>query len=153
MFVCLGNICRSPAAEEILRKKGKEAGMDEFLHVESSGIGDWHIGALADSRMRESAASRGYILTKRAQKFHSSLFDHYDYILAADQSVLHELQHLAKTPEEKAKIHLITEFSKPYYQQDVPDPYYNGLQAFEGVLDILESSVDGLITHIKNNLP
>lgn len=149
MFVCLGNICRSPAAEEILRKKGKDAGMDEYLHVESSGIGDWHLGCLPDSRMRESAFGRGYTLSKRAQKFHPSLFNHYDYILAADQSVLHELQHLAKTPEEKAKIHLMTEYSKPYYQLDVPDPYYNGQAAFEGVLDILESSCEGLIEHIK----
>lgn len=149
MFVCLGNICRSPAAEEILRKKAEAQGLSDTLHIESSGIGAWHIGALPDSRMREASSKRGYHLSSRAQLFNPAHFKQFDYILAADEHVLHELHGLARTPDEKAKIHLITAFSKNYPHKNVPDPYYNGQAAFEGVLDLLESSIDDLLDQLK----
>ena len=151
MFVCLGNICRSPAAEEILRKKAEAHGLSDTLHIESSGIGSWHVGSLPDSRMREASSKRGYNLSGRAQIFHPSHFKQFDYILAADEHVLHELHSLARSPEEKSKIHLMTAFSKTYPHKNVPDPYYNGQAAFEGVLDILESSIDDFIDQLKNN--
>lgn len=151
MYVCLGNICRSPAAEEILRKKGAAAGLSDVLHIESSGLGSWHIGCLPDARMREAASKRGYQLATKAQKFSSNHFAQFDYILAADEHVLHELLDMANSPEDKAKVRLITSFSLEYPNINVPDPYYNGQAAFEGVLDILESSVDGFIQHLKKS--
>lgn len=146
MFVCLGNICRSPAAEAILRKKSEEINFP--LEIQSSGIGDWHVGQLADERTRESAAKRGFLLTSKAQKFLIDHFDDFDYILAADNKVLHHLQKFA-TPEQKTKLSLITHYSTGFKDQEVPDPFYKGEAAFENVLDILEDACEGFIQHLK----
>lgn len=147
LFVCLGNICRSPAAEGILRATAEIQGVD--LHVESCGIGDWHIGQLPDERMRDAAKARGVILSNRAQQFKPNFFDRFDYILAADKEVQNDLYYFAKTPEQKAKIHLITDFSGSYSGEEIPDPYYLGEGAFETVLDMLEDSCNGLIEHMR----
>ncbi len=150
LFVCLGNICRSPAAQGILSHMiSKEKG--GITRVESCGLGDWHVGQLPDERMREAAELRGVILTSRAQKFHHNFFEEFDYILAADFEVLHDLQRHAIKPEHKAKIHLITAFSKMYKNEKVPDPYYGGHADFDLVLDMLEDSCTGLLEHIKEN--
>lgn len=149
LFVCLGNICRSPAAEGVLRKMASEHEHLKDLHVESCGIGDWHVGQLADERMRHAAEGRGVILSSRAQQFHHTFLDRFDYILAVDQEVLNDLYHHARNPEHKAKIHLITAFSKCYPGQEVPDPYYGGEGAFEHVLNIIEDSCEGLVEHLK----
>ena len=118
------------------------------LVVESCGLGDWHEGQLPDERMRKAAISRGIALTSRAQPFHLDFFDKFDYILAADQSVMYELHKWAKTPAHKAKINLMTKFSSAYSGQEVPDPYYNDQGYFELVMDMLEDSCQGLIKHI-----
>lgn len=144
MFVCLGNICRSPAAEGVLRH------MDPELKIQSCGIGDWHIGQLPDERMRDTAKLRGVHLTSRAQQFKLQFFDDYDYILAADHEVLHDLYRKAQTPSHKAKVHLITAFSPTYQNQEIPDPYFQGDAAFDLVLDMLEDSCEGLLQHIRN---
>ncbi len=149
LFVCLGNICRSPAAEGILRHVAQNDQALKELHIESCGIGDWHVGQLPDERMRQAAQDRGIILSTRAQQFKLEFLDQFDYILAADQEVLHDLYYYAKNPEHKAKIHLITAFSSSYKNQVVPDPYYQGEGAFEYVLDMLEDSCQGLIEQIK----
>lgn len=146
MFVCLGNICRSPAAEAILRKKAEEAGID--VHIESSGLGDWHVGSLADERTRNSASKRGFILASRAKKFEENHFNEFDYILAADKKVLHQLHKFA-TAEQKAKITLMTEYASSFQGRDVPDPFYGGEAGFENVLDILEESCEGLLKQLK----
>lgn len=146
MFVCLGNICRSPAAEAMLRKKAAEANVP--LHVESSGLGDWHVGQLADPRTRDSASRRGLILSGRAKKFETSYFDDFDYILAVDHHVLNHLKKFMK-PEQRAKLKLITHFSSAYKDIEVPDPFYGSEAAFEEVLDILEDSCEGFIKHIE----
>ena len=119
------------------------------LHIQSCGIGDWHIGQLPDERMRESSLARGINLTSRAQQFRPEFLDQFDFILAADKEVLNQLYIYAKNPEQKAKIHLMTEFSKSYYNKDIPDPYYYGGGAFEHVLDMLEDSCEGLLEHIS----
>ena len=147
LFVCLGNICRSPAAEGVLKHLAKEAGLD--IHVESCGIGDWHIGALPDSRIRIAAKARGLVLSSRAQKFQEEHLNDFDYILAADHEVLEHLYHFAKTPQQKAKIHLITVFSKSHQGEGIPDPFYGGDAAFEQTLDILEDSCVGLVEHLR----
>lgn len=151
LFVCLGNICRSPAAEAVLRHFGEQEGAKLQLHIESCGLGDWHIGHLPDSRMREAAQNRGYMMTSRAQKIDPSFFDRFDFILAADQKVLHELYRYAPSPEAKAKIQLITYYSSIYKNKEIPDPYYEGEAGFEHVLDMIEDSCQGLLEHLKKN--
>lgn len=147
MFVCLGNICRSPAGEGIMRHLAEKGNLD--ILVKSSGMGDWHIGHLPDERMRDAAKDRGVTLSSRAQKFHPKFFQEFDYILAADNEVLRDLYKVAQTPEDSAKIHLITAFSSSYKDEEIPDPYYQGEGAFNLVLDMLEDSCEGLIEEIR----
>jgi protein-tyrosine phosphatase len=149
LFVCLGNICRSPAAEEVLRKMNDESKMPMKLHVESCGIGCWHVGLLPHESMREAALERGLTLVTRAQQFKTSFFDQFDYILAADHSILNELYKLALTPEHKVKVHMISEYSQSYPREEIPDPFYEGKEGFDKVLDMLEDSCEGILNHIS----
>ena len=149
LFVCLGNICRSPAAEGILRHAA-ERNQCKDLHVKSCGLGNWHLGHLPDGRMQDAAKRRGIVLSSRAQQFKQEFFDLFDYILVADHSVLHSLRQQATSIEHKAKIHLITAFSRAYPNEEVPDPYYNGDAAFDLVLDMLEDACEGFLDHIKS---
>ncbi len=151
LFVCLGNICRSPAAEGVLRHLVSEKLDDQKLRIESCGVGDWHLGHLPDERMRDAAKTRGIILSSRAKQFQREYFDEFDYILAADKEVLNSLYKYAKEPHQKAKIHLITAFSKSYRDQEIPDPYYQGYSAFDLVLDMLEDSCEGLLQKITQS--
>lgn len=150
LFVCLGNICRSPAAEGILRHLAAQDSSFSNLHTESCGLGDWHVGQLPDLRMREFAKLRGLSLTSRAQRFRPSFFERFDYILAADKEVLNSLYQFARTPAHKSKIHLMTAFSAGYKDEDVPDPYYGGDAGFELVLNMLEDSCLGLLGHLRS---
>lgn len=145
LFVCLGNICRSPAGEGILRHMVSHEPALHDLKIESCGMGDWHIGHLPDERMRQASSQRGVHLSSIAQRFKPHFLDQFDYILAADHEVLNDLYKHAKTPEHRAKVHLITHFSTLYKDQEVPDPYYGGEAGFELVLDMLEDSCQGLI--------
>lgn len=148
LFVCLGNICRSPAAEGVLRHMAKAEGHEHELEIASNGLGDWHIGASPDMRMMTAAHSRGIILSSRAKQFTLDDFDKYDFILAADKEIHHQLLRAAKTAAHKSKIHLINDFSEIYKGQDVPDPYYQGDFGFELVLDMIEDSCKGLLKHL-----
>lgn len=150
LFVCMGNICRSPAGEAILREMVVEY-PSLRIHVDSCGIGDWHIGRGADSRMRETAMQRGIALTGLAKQFQQENFDQFDYILVADKEVMKYLHHYARTADHKAKIFLMTAFSALYKDLEVPDPYYEPNRAFDFVLDMLEDSCCGLIEHIQKN--
>lgn len=151
LFVCMGNICRSPAAEGMLRDMIYQDPdlKHKVITVQSCGLGSWHVGNLPDQRMQEAINRRGIILTSRAQKFKTDFFQQFNFILAADHEVLNSLYTYANTAEDKAKIHLITAFSESYFNQEVPDPYYSGEAGFEQVLDMLEDSCAGLINHIK----
>lgn len=150
LFVCLGNICRSPAAQGILLHMALKDPVLQDLHVESCGLGEWHIGQLPDPRMREASQNRGIVLTSRAQQFQPAFMDSFDLILAADSQILNELHKHAKTTHQKAKIHLITHFSPCYQGKDIPDPYYQGEAGFEHILDMLEDSCEGLVEHLKS---
>lgn len=147
LFVCLGNICRSPAAEGILRHLAKKEDID--LNIESCGLGDWHEGSLPDERMRETSQKRGILLTSRAQKIQPEFFDRFDFLFVADQKIMNELYKLASKPEHKAKMHYITHFSTAFKDQEVPDPYYEGEAGFEHVMDMLEDSCKGILESIK----
>lgn len=149
LFVCMGNICRSPAGEAILKHLAHQDASFN-IYVESCGIGDWHLGQAPDKRIQGIAKERGIALTSRAQQFQQSFFDSFDYILVADKEVLKYLYHYAKTPEQKAKLFLMTAFSALYQGQEVPDPYYQAHGAFELVWEMLEDSCRGLLQHIQN---
>ncbi len=147
LFVCLGNICRSPAAEGILRTMSSAKKQD--VDVRSCGLGHWHVGSLPDSRMRAATQRRGIILSSQAQQFKIEFFDEFDYILVVDNEVLSTLYKYASTPEHKSKIHLITEFSTSFVGDEIPDPFYGSEGDFELVLDMLEESCEGFLNHIK----
>lgn len=151
LFVCLGNICRSPAAEGIMRAflSKEKYPMDVFIR--SCGLGSWHVGQLPDMRMQEIAKRRGIILSSRAQQFRPEFFDLFDYILVADHEVMKVLYQYASSVEHKSKLHLITAFSPSYKGQEIPDPYYGGEASFELVLDMLEDSCEGLLEHIRRS--
>lgn len=148
LFVCLGNICRSPAAEGILRHLAKEQGIQD-LQVKSCGLGSWYLGSLPDSRMQDAILRRGIVLSSRAQQFQRDFFSEFDYILAVDQEVLAVLNQHA-TAKDKEKLSLITEFSTRYHHQEIPDPFYGNDAGFELVLDMLEDSCHGFLAHLKN---
>ncbi len=148
LFVCLGNICRSPAAEGLLRHIAHKINFPLALSVESRGVGDWSIGQRPDERMQKAALIRGVVLSGRAQVIEKADFDTFDYILSADRDVLYTLYQKAPEPYHKAKVHLITHFSASYKDEDIPDPYYGDAGTFELVLDILEDSCEGLLQHL-----
>ena len=151
LFVCLGNICRSPAAEAILRQQVADNKLSNSIEVRSCGLGHWHVGQPPDLRMQEASLKRGLKLTSIGQQFKLGFFDDYDYILAADQEVLTKLRENVKNDAQQKKLHLITEFSSNYAGMDVPDPYYSLDDGFELVLDMLQDSCEGLLRKIAQN--
>jgi protein-tyrosine phosphatase len=153
LFVCLANICRSPAAEGILRHMISHDSDFQNIRIESCGIGDWHVGQLADERIRFAAKERGVILSSRAQHFRLNFLEEFDYLLALDREVLNNLYRYANQASYKAKIHLISEFSKIYTNEEIPDPYYHGEAAFELVLDMIEDCCKGFLEHLKSVKP
>ena len=147
LFVCLGNICRSPAAEGIFKKKIKDRELENLFVVDSAGTGGWHVGNLADRRMREAALSRGIELTSRSRKIdHNDLYE-FDHILVMDKDNLNAVKSLIKdnTYPINSKIKLILSYSKKSQLDEVPDPYYGGQNGFESVLDLLDEAIDELI--------
>ena len=147
LFVCLGNICRSPAAEGIFKKKIKERHLEEFFVVDSAGTGGWHVGNLADPRMRESALARGIQLTSRSRKIEEKDLYEFDHILVMDKDNLNAVKSLIENDIHpiNSKIKLILSYSKDTKLDEVPDPYYGGQNGFNKVLDLLDDAIDGLI--------
>ena len=142
LFVCLGNICRSPTAEAVFRHKAKLAGLDVF--IDSAGTGGWHRGELPDPRARETGEARGYSFEgQTARPVESEDFEDFDLILAMDQKNHSEL--LARAPAQtKQKVRLFLSYGNSNVTE-VPDPYYGGPRGFENVLDLIENASDGLI--------
>ena len=151
LFVCMGNICRSPAAAGVLRHLAEERGKAKSsLLIDSCGLGDWYTGHSPDERMQKTAQMRGLVLTGRAKRFKKDFFQSFDYILAVDHEVLKRLQDLAQTTEDRSRLHLMTAFSKSFHNQEIPDPFYGDVGAFEIVLDMLEDSCEGLLEVISD---
>ncbi|RON21500.1 MULTISPECIES: low molecular weight protein-tyrosine-phosphatase [Pseudomonas] len=151
LFVCLGNICRSPTAEGVLRHKLREAGLADHVEVASAGTGDWHVGKAPDKRSQAAAKLRGYDLSaQRAQQVTRADFASYDLILAMDNS---NLRHLKALQPAKGKAELDL-FLRRYQSEidEVPDPYYDGDQGFEQVLDLIERASDLLVIELKGRL-
>ena len=147
LFVCLGNICRSPVAEAIFRHSIEEMGMKESFIVDSAGTGSWHVGKAADSRMRFAAKQRNFQITSIARQINKNDFKHFNHILAMDNSNLQNILNLKnrESASDYAKIHTIQEFSVKFTEKEVPDPYFGGEDGFQYVIDILEDSVNSFL--------
>ena len=151
LFVCMGNICRSPAAEGIFQAKARAAGMDGTLFCDSAGTIGYHSGERADARMRAAAAGRGYDLASRARRVQPSDFDAFDLILAMDHVNLRDLEAMALKHPGKAQLGLMCRYATHHDDTEVPDPYYGGEQGFEHVLDLLEDACGGLLEEIRKS--
>jgi protein-tyrosine phosphatase len=150
LFVCLGNICRSPSAEAVFTGLVKKEGLTDKFEIDSAGTGRWHAGEPADRRMQSHAIKRGYNLTSISRGFEPDIdFDHFDIIIGMDDQNISTLKSWARKGEDKAKIHKMTDFSKEWNYNEVPDPYYGGEAGFELVLDLLEDSCKGLLEKLK----
>lgn len=145
IFICLGNICRSPAAEAIFNKMISEAGDIRFPKADSAGLHDYHSGEKADVRMRRHGAKRGYDLTSCSRKITINDFANFDLIVAMDRDVQRSLTKIAPDGRSREKIRLFTDFCTNAMYDEVPDPYYGGDEGFELVLDILEDGMGKLI--------
>ena len=152
LFVCLGNICRSPAAEGIFKQKIKERGLANFFVVDSAGTGSWHVGNLPDQRMRTTALMRGIELTSRARQIDENDLYEFDHILVMDKDNLHAVNSLIQDQEDlvNSKIKLMLSYSKDSQLDEVPDPYYGGQNGFDNVLDLLDNAIDGLISSLTD---
>lgn len=141
LFVCLGNICRSPAAEEIMRSVVAEHDDEARWDIDSAGIGRWHVGQLPDNRMRVHARRRGLELTHRCRQVCEADFDRFDVIVGMDSQNIDDLRRLAPTPEAMAKIVPMAPWVRTVATRYdyIPDPYYEGAEGFELVLDLLQS--------------
>ena len=155
LFICLGNICRSPAAQAVMQAMVDERGLSDRFYIDSAGIGGWHIGDLPDKRMRVHARPRGYELTHHARKVRSADFEDFDLIVGMDASNVDDLCNLAMTLEQQDKVVMMGDYIRQYPNYDhVPDPYYEGSEGFELVLDLLEDACDNLLDRIieQNNI-
>ncbi len=152
LFVCLGNICRSPAAEGIFNQKIKERDLENFFVVDSAGTGNWHVGNLPDQRMRSTALSRGIELTSRSRQIEENDLYEFDQILVMDKDNLNAVKSLTKDQKNpiNSKIKLILNYSKNSQLDEVPDPYYGGQNGFEKVIDLLDDAMDGLIDSLMD---
>ena len=151
LFVCLGNICRSPAAEAIFISLLKKKGLTDGFIVDSAGTGSWHIGKKADSRMRIAAERRDINILSRARQITSKDFDEFNYILAMDDSNFRNIQDLKNRTGSTgfASVKKIQDFRSVFNEQEVPDPSFGGDEGFDYVLDILEDSVNGFLESIS----
>ena len=145
LFVCLGNICRSPAAEGIMKAKLKEKGLANSYYIDSAGIYGYHEGELPDSRMRAHAERRGYRLTSRSRPVKYDDFFDFDLIIGMDDSNISDLRRKAPDEASRQKIHRMTDFCRNFPDTHVPDPYYGGAAGFEKVLDLLEDACEGIV--------
>ena len=147
LFVCLGNICRSPAAHGIFEHIVRENGMSERIEVDSAGTYGGHRGELPDRRMRNAAMYRGYALTHRSRQVSALDFLEYDLVIAMDDSNYEDLMHLAPSVEATHKIKRMADYFTSHKISYVPDPYYMGAEGFSLVLDLL---VDGCMSHYNS---
>lgn len=153
LFVCMGNICRSPAAEGVFKSLVKSQNLENQIKVDSCGTIGYHSGELPDLRMRRHASHRGYELTSRARQFNPQKdFVEFDYIVTMDNDNYSDILNLDKNNLYKHKIFKMTSFCSDNSIKEVPDPYYGGSDGFEYVLDILEDSTKNLLNKIKSDV-
>ena len=149
LFVCLGNICRSPAAHGIMQQMVDEAGVGDRIYIDSAGMGGWHVGHLPDNRMRKHAAWRHYDLTHRARQFRADDFEKFDYIFVMDEENYYDVARMAPSEEAMQKVRYLAHCLRHHPEDHIiPDPYYGGDQGFEHVLDLLEDACEALLEEL-----
>lgn len=148
LFVCLGNICRSPAAEGIFKRIAQERGLN--VEVDSAGTSGWHEGEPADGRMRRAARNRGYELTSISRPVRRSDFSRFDLLVAMDDSNYDNLRQLAGSVEEEDKVVRMADFLDRKDFDHIPDPYYGGADGFDLVIDLLEEASENLASEIQD---
>jgi len=149
LFVCMGNICRSPTAEAVFRHLVEQRHLSDAIQIDSAGTHAYHIGESPDSRSQAAAQQRGIDMSaQRARKVQSSDFTEFDYIVAMDESNYRDLKRLASA-ELQHKVHLFMDFAQGWHETEVPDPYYGGQYGFEQVLDQVEAASQGLLQRIE----
>lgn len=154
LFVCLGNICRSPSAEAVFKNMVEKAGLSQGFDIDSAGTSGWHAGEPADQRMRSHAQKRGYILNSLSRQFDPSTdFDYFDMLIGMDDSNVANMKRMARFTIDRDKLHKMTDFSQDFQYNEVPDPYYGGSEGFELVLDILEDACRGLLGYLIKKTP
>jgi protein-tyrosine phosphatase len=152
LFVCLGNICRSPTAEGVLRSLAAREAPEMSIDVDSAGTAGYHVGEPPDARTRQAAARRGYDLAAlRARVIEPEDFERFDLILAMDRENLQVLKRRAPAGAHE-RLRLFLEFAPHVGDEDVPDPYYGGPNGFEEVLDLVEAAARGLLTHLRQRV-
>jgi protein-tyrosine phosphatase len=153
LFVCMGNICRSPTAEGVFKHHVEQAGLADIVLSDSAGTHDYHIGEAPDPRAQNAARTRGYDLSPLcARQVSGRDFSEFDYVLAMDEVNLRALKRLCP-PEHAGRVRLLMEFAGNARVREVPDPYYGGPRGFEEVLDLVEEASRGLIDHLQAQLP
>lgn len=151
LFVCLGNICRSPSAEGVFRKVVNQAGLADQITIDSCGTGDWHVGKAPDSRAVAAARNRGVdIGNLRARQFRSEDLDQFDHVLVMDRQNLADVRDIWRQNGGTEPV-LFLQFGSSGYDE-VPDPYYGGNHGFEHVLDLINEASEGLLKHIRGQL-
>ena len=149
LFVCMGNICRSPTAEAVFRHYVENAGLSEYILIDSAGTHDYHVGEPPDTRAQRSAQQRGYDMSKlRGRQVGADDFRRFDYILAMDRANLAILQHITP-PDSITQPQLFLEYARHHREREVPDPYFGGMDGFEQVLDMVEDAAQGLLEDIR----
>ena len=151
LFVCMGNICRSPTAEGVFRHKVENAGLENQIEIDSAGTHAYHVGEPPDGRAQKAALNRGFDLSsQRARRVNSNDFEEFDYVIAMDSDNEDGLQSICPVGLED-RIHLFLNFASNANTTEVPDPYYGGGNGFNIVLDLVEDAADGLIAHLQKN--
>ena len=149
LFVCMGNICRSPTAEAVFRQYVEQAGLSGEILIDSAGTHDYHVGEIPDRRARQAAGQRGYEMADlRGRQVDPEDFERFDYVLAMDRSNLANLERL-RPSDAQSHLGLFLDFARSHAEREVPDPYYGGADGFEHVLNMVEDAAEGLLTHLR----
>lgn len=150
LFICLGNICRSPAAEGIMRAVVASHGLNDSFEIDSAGIGSWHVGQLPDRRMREAGLAHGYRFDSRARQFSAADFDRFDLIVTMDEENYEDVVSKARSEADRQKVRPMRDFFRHHPEATcVPDPYYGGARGFDKVIELLEDGCEGLLATLK----
>ena len=149
LFICLGNICRSPAADGIMHHLVEARGLTDDFYIDSAGIGSWHVGQLPDYRMRRCGERHGYVFDHRARQFSAADFDRFDLIAVMDHENYHDVARQARSAADRQKIIRMSDYLRHHPgQQTVPDPYYGDDRDFEFAVELLEDACEGLLDEL-----
>lgn len=152
VFVCLGNICRSPTAEGVFIQKVKQAGLEDYFYIDSAGTSAYHIGESANSKSQATANKHGVHLPSKARRFEYADLEEFDLILAMDSENLSNISQLDRKDKFGHKIKMMREFDPQPGDGEVPDPYYGGLDGFENVFQVLDRSCEALLDELKPHI-